>query len=87
MYGPVDRGVDDLALAPPHPDQRQQAEALRVQVGAFAQVGGVVGDRQVVEARPVALRRVGRGVGGGRLGHSSTVRPSAGGVVNSRRSR
>src|SRR5581483_1557965 len=41
----VDSRVDDLSLAPPDPDQRQQHEALRVQLRALPQVRGVTGNR------------------------------------------
>ena len=54
--GTLDGRVDDLAGAPPHADQRQQRQAVRVQVGALAQVRGVVRDGQVVEPGPVAAR-------------------------------
>ena len=45
-----------LALAAPHADQRQQGQQRVVQVGAFAQVGGVGGQRQILEDGDVARR-------------------------------
>ena len=56
----VAAGSAALALAAPHAHQRQQREQRIVEVGALAQVGGVGGQRQVVEHRDVA--------GGRRLG-------------------
>ena len=50
----VDGRVDDLAFAAPDPDQRQQAQALGVQLWPFAQVRGVAGNRQVGEVGKVA---------------------------------
>ena len=47
-------GSAALAFAAPHADQRQQRQQRVVEVGAFAQVGGIGGQRQVVEGRDVA---------------------------------
>ena len=69
-----------LAFPAPHADQRQQCQQCVVEIGAFAQVRGVGGNRQIVEGRDVAGRGrlgalgrgshsvVAQGVGTGRSG-------------------
>jgi hypothetical protein len=50
---PVDGRVDHLTRPPPDADQRQQGQAVVVQLGAQPQVGGVGGHRQVDEVGQV----------------------------------
>ena len=50
-------GAAALALAAPHADEGQQCEQGIAEADALAQVGGVGGQRQVVEGRDVARRR------------------------------
>ena len=49
-------GPAALSFATPDADQGQQRQQGVIQVGAFAQVGGVGGDGQIVEDRDVAGR-------------------------------
>ena len=52
----VAAGSAALALAAPHPDERQQGQQSVVEVGAFPKVRGVGRNRQIREGRDVARR-------------------------------
>ena len=65
-------GSAALAFAAPHADQGQQRQQRVIQVGAFAQVRGVGGNRQIVERRDIAGRGHLGAFGGG--GHSAVAR-------------
>ena len=74
----VAAGAAALALAAPHADERQQRKQRVVEVGAFAQIRGVGGHRQIGEHRDVArgrrLRPFGRG------GHCPVARTAGDGA-------
>ena len=72
-------GSAALAFAAPDADQGQQRQQRVVQVGAFAQVRGVGGDRQIVEGRDVAGRGHLGAFGGG--GHRSVAWTRVRGLV------
>jgi hypothetical protein len=66
----VTGGIATFALAAPHADERQQSQQGVVEVRAFAQIGGVRGQWQVVEPGHVAR---GRGLGAIGRGGDRTV--------------